>query len=82
MKPFTGQTELTEAGFVHYETCYCGGILQHKFKKSGDKKTRNGYLIEYRVFPTVGRYKKFKFNSMVGHGLSANIKTHLNEQSS
>lgn len=79
MKAFSGQTELTNAGFVHCETCHCNGVLQHKFKRREDKKTVRGYPVQISVFPDLNRYKKFKFGSLVGQGLLNNIKIHLNE---
>lgn len=83
MNPFTGQTHLNEAGFIHFETCHCGGILQHKFKRKGDLKTRKGYPVQISVFPTIGRFKKFKFGTLVDQGILSQLKDKItNEQGS
>lgn len=77
MNPFNGLTELTNAGFKHFETCHCGGILQHKFKPEGEKRTRLGYSKQFIIFPTIGRYKVFKYGRLTSQGAFNNIANEL-----
>lgn len=75
MKPFPGKQLISEAKFLHYETCMCHNRLTYKFKKVKSAK-------EIWVYPDIGNYSFVTGGRLMSSGRLQNLtKNSINEYS-
>ncbi len=47
-------------GFQHYNTCRCGGVLQHKYQQIANRSNK------YIIFPQKGQFRLIIDNRTIG----------------